>query len=574
MPKQKPTKTDQAKKAEADAPVMAVPQASDTDFQDVKEHRQWVKKYFPHWKVLLPLIIAVVLGGALMIVMLSPAKYTVYDAFGDAEAEVLVYDIIADEPISGAVVNIAGRQATTGGDGLVRFLDLPFGSADVTITADGFAEQKFFTTLELGTNRLDPVGLIAMGESYELGVIDTVSKQPINDAKITYESRRAGTNDDGTASLVLPHGLPAEITLKVSADGYLEKEFEVKSNTLDDGLSFELLPNQQVFYLSKKTGKLNVYKSYFDGSGEEVVLEGTGSEGDTTFLSINAAQTKAVLIANRNDETNPNGTAKESLYLLDLKSGDAEKADEGNYVSFYGIEWFGGDFMYSVVLNDPDLPNDSNERAKLKLVNAVSGSLETVLTSRSVNYAGSTLPNGAIVSLYPADGNTQLFYVDRSGDIEEFLNVKAEELGYHSGSVKLVGTDQVEFTVYSKSSFGSPSKPIYYAYNIETNERTELAQESNAVGRSYHVSADDQRLAWLERRDGRGVLQVSDKGGGGTSEVATLDEAGQFERWLGNNYVVLRKQDESKIMIVHVGTGNFIEATSVHSYYGSRSYGY
>jgi len=164
-----------------------------------------------------------------------------------ATVEVVV--LAADAPVSGATVELHGGalpptpRATTGADGVARFVDVPPGNLDLLVRADGFVrhdEGDSLYKLAAGETRRVEVRLVP-GVAVRGIVVDAATGAPLAGARLVcVEGGRDGEGDSSSGSSDVPLGetattadgrfefahLPPQmlVTVSVRADGHARGE--------------------------------------------------------------------------------------------------------------------------------------------------------------------------------------------------------------------------------------------------------------------------------------------------------------------------------------------------------------
>ena len=88
----------------------------------------------------------------------------------------------------------------------------------------------------------------------------------------------------------------------VAADGYNVATITASTNAKNDQpVSVKLTPAGKVYFLSKRTGTINVMAANFDGSEQAVVLQGTGKELDNETSLLPSPDWKTLALIARRD---------------------------------------------------------------------------------------------------------------------------------------------------------------------------------------------------------------------------------------------------------------------------------
>ena len=316
------------------------------------------------------------------------------------------------------------------------------------------------------------------------------------------------------------------------------------------------MPTGQVFFLSKKTGKIDVVRTNLDGSDRKTIVKGTGKERDNeTSLLASRDWRYLALLANRDG-----GTA--SLYLIDTKTNAMTLIDEGKDISTTLIGWSGHQFWYEI-----DRNNDywTAKQEALKTLNADSKQLKIVDEDKSVGSeevgAYETLDNFYIQEqgvVYTKIWNTSLLP-------EEYVGDDAKLLAGKNHTINLATADGTKLSTLKSFSLKSPNylgqaklyepRELYFQLTNDNGKNSYIEYENgqildasvtdNEFDSSYPtflVSPTGKKTFWSEPRDGKNALFVGDAFGKNKTQLASGSEFKAYG-WFTDGNLLLQKSD-------------------------------
>jgi hypothetical protein len=214
---------------------------------------------------------AVVVVG--LIIGLTPLRYPVLGWGIKANLDVRVSDGATKQLLPGARVTIGSSQAVTDKAGVAHFVHINAGPATIKVTKAAYDSWTSKTTIGFGDNAGIDARLTATGIRVNLKLINYVTDQPVKGARVQVGDADVVSADDGSvaASVSPDQASGQQATAKVTADGYNDLSVTV---ALKDtaAISAKLVPAGSVYFLSNRSGRVDLYSAALDGSGSHVVL--------------------------------------------------------------------------------------------------------------------------------------------------------------------------------------------------------------------------------------------------------------------------------------------------------------
>lgn len=496
----------------------------------------------------------------LLIVIIMAVPMTRYKVLGLAikkPVTITVVDTETNRPVSNAVVSIGTAEAITDGNG-VASLRAPTGKAILKIEKQYYAAYSQPVFVGLTNSTVANSKMVATGRQVPITIVNTITGKPISGAEVKVLDATAKTNGKGRATIVVPATGKAD-QAKVSLKGYnsLETKLEVTDQEVKAN-SFKLTPSGKVYFLSNRGQTIDVVKANLDGTGREVVLEGTGQEDPKSTSLLASHDWKYVVLKAKRD------TAKPALYLIDT-SDDEIVAFERNNSDITTIGWHGHRFVYDLMRTD--IPNSQAGRQVIKSYDAAHGEPSQLDSSQAqtnpAGYIYQRLANYYLV-------NDTLTYTT------EWISVPQSDTSIQgkSATIRTVqsdGTnkkDQQTFAAKDVTYFEavqSSPQTVLYRVNLQDG-KTDLykyergavvaadnldAGSFNAAYPTYLVSPSANRSAWSESRDGKRTLFIGNAQAEDKQPLTELNDYAPYG-WFTDDYILISK-DQTSLYVTTAG---------------------
>lgn len=444
------------------------------------------------------IIISTVVGVVILILLFAIpfTRWPILNAAGLRSTIVVsVTEKRSKQPISGVLFKLdTGQFALSDDGGNVQFTNVKLGARSLFLQKSGYSEMTIPFTAGIGTTKLASPTLKAIGVKLDIDINDWLSQAPIAKARVSIGDIYADSDDTGRASLIVPPTNKNEVSLTVTAPGYVQKVVEVQLNVQTSQVS--LVADQKNYFISNRDGKYDIFSSNIDGTNQQRIIAATGIENpDLLQFSIDRNNSQALLVATR-ESSSKNGRIIAGVYAVDLAKAGLKKIDEGSDVQLQG--WASDTMIYTKT--DPNLNYDDPALTKLMSYNVTTGKL-TLLTQS--NYMPVTLVANNKVFYMPADAyrtidNAALTSIDvTNGAHKTYLESKQIAFATQPGNntVELQATDGSNFQIQVSSGSVQPlSRAPAPSFLFSTNQ-------------------DGSKIAWTGVTDGQGTLFIQDSSG-------------------------------------------------------------
>lgn len=541
------------------------PKTADQQKNQSKLHRikHWL---FTHKKYSIPAALALVL---IVLATIPATRFKIAGAFYKKDFYITAYDQTAGTPVSGATVTSGAVTVLTDGTGSAK-LHLPVGKHSFSFSKKYYQDYQTVAVVPiLGQKQKPKVNLIATGRQVRVIMTNIITKKPLSDVSIVVSDITAKTDKDGKATIVLPASL-SKASAKLSLAGYNEVTADIQiSNTEVKENSFTLTPAGKVYFLSKRTGTLNVMKANVDGTSPEIALAGTGTEQINGTQLSQSADGKYVALITKRTASDQTG----QLYIISSADDRLLSVDTGN-TNFTIVGWIGDSLVYSLTRNDASawqtglgkLKSYSADTGKTTLLDQSSATGDsTKYATESFNFIA--LAKGAVVYSKIWDGSSgggstlldgksaSLNVIDVGGSNHKILSTYPA-----TDSLQVVQSGANAFDIWHQEYVSGANH--YYSYTVggTVNSQEAMSNEKFYNGSfGYYLSADSSRSLWSDNRDGKYTIIVGDSTSTGTNEIAKLSS--YFPKsWFGNDYVLLTL-NSSELYIMSASGGDALKIT-------------
>ena len=503
-------------------------------------------------------------------------RYALLGVFVKKPVTITVVDEATGKPVTDALVRYARADATTDKNGKAVMNSMSVGDHPLGVEKKYYETYQGSYTVPVFAQADTTIKLKATGRLASVTVTNTITEQPIAGATVKIGDTSAVAADNGVATVAL--GIRSgDQPGTVSASGFKPVEITVNTQDISPVVDINLVPEGKMYFLSNRNGTLDVMSSALDGSGQEVVIKGTGREVPYEMaVEANATRTRLALLSRREG-------SKAMLYMVDTANANLQKIDD-SATTYTPIGW-AGDFYYYATYTDKY--QAANDRLQIMAYNAASKERVVVDGSRVSGEGYTTLEQVLATRYQLVDG--RLYYARcwqyanfAAADISEkaslmmaidgkpavLKQVDQTKTAYCDAFVKKPGL------VYFRITSTADSNDSQF-YRYQTGKQTESVQlnESDFLSTDngvYYTSPNGQYVFWTESVDGKPVSFTSKVDGTDTNRLHEGDSMEAFG-WFGDTYVVYGKNGNELYIGAASGKGKILK---VADYYSMRGPGY
>ncbi len=463
--------------------------------------------------------------AVLVLLMTIPySRYFILNNVGVRSSTSLkVIDESTGQPLKNVNVSLRGIEAKTDDDGVATIEHIKLGSTQLKINKRAFAEFTQNVTLGWGSNPLGEVKLKPVGVQYSFDVKDFLSGKPIDKAEAYSGEYSAFSNQEGRVVLTIDEPGEDSIEVFIKADGYREEKIDQLTENKETQ-NVAMAPERKHLFVSKRSGKFDVYKIDVDGKNEELVLSGTGNEREDMVLVSHPERNLAALVSTRENVRNSDGFLLSTLTIIDVSTDEVitTPLDKSERVQIIG--WSGDQLVYVKIAagasaSKPDRhrlitynyeTDQSKEIAKSNYFNDVQ------MINNDIYYA----PSAAY-----QDGPVGFYKVAANGENHK------EIIDQEVWSIYRTGYDKLSFAVQNDW------------YEFLMNESRVLAAGGPPpvqMTRVYANGPENKQSLWVDQRDGKGALVAYDTEAKEEKVIQSQSGLTYPIRWMSKNTVVYR----------------------------------
>jgi hypothetical protein len=500
----------------------------------------WAKSYV-RW---------VTLGGAVIIIIMAAlipySRYFMLNTAGVRSSVTLsIIDTSTLQPLKNVTVSVAGVSSLTDAKGLAKIEHIKLGPTKITMSKRAFSTVEQRITVGWGSNPKGQYRLAVSGSQYTFIVTDLLNGKPIVKAEAVSGEGNAISDKDGRIVLALDTRNKKdndEIDVKITLDNYRTESIKIAVNNKETS-SVKMVIDRKDIFITKRSGKYDVYAIDIDGKNEQKIVTGTGIERDDIALAPSQNGDVAAYVATRENARNSDGYLLSTLYLLDIKSTSLTKIDQSEQVQLIG--WSSEQrIVYIKIAAGASAANPKRER--LMSVNAKDPS--DIKELASANSFNDVLMVGDKVLYAPSNAfqdNPKPGLFVATSDGTNTVNVVGAE-------VNNIFRTEYDTVVYE--SGGS-----YFNFKISNTPASSTpASNPNGLNRLYVDNISDGHSLWVDNRDGKGVLLSYDKATKKDTIIVAQNGLKLPVRWLDKTTIIYRVNDgkETSDYVISTNSGS------------------
>ena len=492
--------------------------------------RSWWENKKARWATII-IVLLLVVGAAVY----PQTRYFMLNTAGvRSSASVIVIDNDSRQPLKNVEVKLNNASGVTNQDGYVKLEKVRLGKTTLVVKRKAFTTSEKPVTVGWGSNPYGEVILDPEGLQYSFIVTDFLSGKPLEKAEAISGDASAFSDKDGKIILTLDTTSDEPVDITIKANGYREEKLtETAESVMDKPV--KMVPAQEQAFISKRSGKYDLYKIYADGQGETLVLSGTGYERDDIILSPQPSGNNVALVSTRDNQRSSDGTLLSTLNIVNLSDNKVKKLDSGDRIQVAG--WIENTLVYIVVSEQAPANGAKKQRR-------VSYNMETgqKLDITSATYFNDVIVAGDKVYYAPAteasvggeanDSTTVGFYMSNASgtEIKKLLDQEVWSMirsNYDTITLS-TGKDWYELKLGAAqvARIGGPP----------ADQRT----------RVYTNNANNSQSLWVDERDGKGVLISFDLAKKEDKVLVGQSGLSYPVRWLNDTTAVYRINNDTE----------------------------
>lgn len=473
------------------------------------------------------------LAGILTVIIIAGvvpvSRYFILNTLGvRGSMSLRVVDDKTDQPLKNVQVELDGTSGKTDIDGKVKLERIKLGPAQLSVKKPAFADVRQKVTIGWGSNPRGDLSLTPVGSRYTFEIKDFVSGKPVKDAEAVSGEASASANDNGEIVLVVADQDEASIDIELMAPNYRTETVKLEVGNKDVH-QLSLVPGRKHAFVSKRSGQYDLYKIDVDGKNEKKVISGTGSESeDKTVILPSPDSNTIAFVSTRGDRHNGDGFALSGLMIINLDDNKSETIDYSERIQL--IDFIGSRLIYVKIAEGESASSPDRNR----LISYDVGTHEQKELYKT-NYFNDVLAAKGIVYYAPAsymsEGSDGLFKVNADGSSKSTVYPK------EVWNLFRVSYDVIDAAVGES----------WYKYDTSSGVFQALSgAPAEQKSRVYADSPDRKKSAWVDERDGKGVLIIYDTLTGQDKVIQTQGGLANPISWLDNDHLIYRIANSSE----------------------------
>lgn len=439
-----------------------------------------------------------------------------------ASASLTIHDQSTSQPLKNVKVSLSNQSGVTDSDGKVKLRYLRLGKTKLVVQKRAFAEVNKTVTVGWGSNPLADVDLKAIGSQYSFVIKDWLSNAPIDKAAANSGEFDATSDKDGKLVLTVDAGKDQELNVKISADGYRTETIVLGENN-KDSQEIKMVSARKQAFISKRSGKYDLYKIDVDGKNEELVLAGTGSEQPDIGLVAHPTEEFVAMVSTRDNVRDKDGFLLSTLTLVDLSDNSIKSVAQSERLQILG--WSGSKLVFAQIIAGASGGNPNRQRLFSYDYKSAS---KTELASS--NYFNDLVMIGN--DIYYAVSNPY-----QPTAFAGLVKIRAD------GSNKQTILDKEVWNIFRSdySSLDLSVQQDWYKFVIGESKATKQAKAPASLhNRNYTDSSNGKLSLWVDDRDGKGTLLLYDVAAKTDKVLKAQSGLSSPVRWLDDHTIVYR----------------------------------
>ncbi|MEI7683187.1 MAG: hypothetical protein WCJ24_02715 [Candidatus Saccharibacteria bacterium] len=489
---------------------------------------------------------------------IPPSRYFILNTSGvRGSASLVVIDQSTQQPLKNVDVVVAGQSVKTDTEGVAKLTHLKLGSTQLVIKRRAFAPVTKMIVVGWGSNPYGRINLEPTGSQYNYVITDFLSGKGVAQAEASTTDADAAADDKGNLVLTVDPSQSSPLQVTIKADGYRD---EVVSLNLDDKSTHKLdmVPSHKHTFISKRSGKYDLYAIDVDGKNESLLLAGTGHEREDLVVTPSPSTSLVALSSSRDNVRNKDGFLLTSLNLVDTKTGKKTQISQSENIQI--VDWFGSRIVFVEVgaSSSADNPN----RQRLISYDTVNNSQKVLATS---NYFNDVLSASGNIYYAPSDSNASKAPGFYKTNPEGTDNVNI--LNKITWNILRTQNNQMTLSVGGD----------WYNYKLGDVSATKLnGAPANTKNRLYQDDSEHKHSLWVDSRDGRGVLIKTDTTSQQETVIRTQSGLVKPFYWLNDHYAVYRihTDQETADYVINLEGGQARKISNVNNTAGLGNWYY
>lgn len=500
------------------------------------------------WSLLSVVMVSVLIG-----VFVPKVRYFVLNTVGvRASSSIIIVDSATRLPVKNVVVTIGQQSSRTDIDGKAVLRDIKLGEQRLKVSKSAFATEDKTVVIGWGSNPLDNIALRSTGYRYTFVTLDFLTNKPITNAEVSYGESSALSDGDGRVMLIVEKP-EEEFEVTITAKSYRTDKYKIQVDNSTDK-TVKMVSARKHLFVSRRSGKPDLYSSYLDGKDLAMVLTASGAERDDQVLAPHPSKDAVAYSSTRGNQKNSDGYLLSNLIIVDTTNNQTSLVSTSEQM--YVVGWSGDWLVYAKITSGASAPNP--ERQQLHKYNIETREDKTIA---SANYFNS----------FRLVGDHLLFAINGQ---QNPSSAKLESVNIENGDkVTILNGEIWGLIVFDQNEVAFQSGEKWYNYKAGDKSPTDRSDPVNQSRNRVYIN-NQQNSVWLDKRDGMGVLLLRNNK---IYQEETLFSKKHVEypvSWFDDNTVIYRvvSPEETADYALNINGGQAIKITDVSNTKGVYSF--
>lgn len=431
-------------------------------------------------------------------------------------------------PLKNVVLKVGSGEVKTNADGYAKLYGIKLGKQEVVLQKAGFAPSKRSLSLGMRTVDLGDVSLKAVGTQYTFVLSDYFSGKAMSEVALSSGEATTSSDKTGKAVLTVQPSDDAKVSVTIEKSGYRSEKLAVAADATSPTV-LKLVPAQKEVFVTKESGKYDLYKMDLDGTHKEVLLAGTGLETPAISVLADPSGERVALVSTRDDKRNSDGYLLSALTIVNVETGDSEVIEHAEQISLLG--WSGTTILYQQTVAGVSAANANRQKIMAYDYNAS----KRIQVANANYFSGAVLIGDKVYYVISAtDPNVQGSFVRSNIDATNKKTLQTGELW------------QLYRADYKTLRLQTPTN--WYEYKIGNSSVSSTNPPTTYTTHKFVDSTDGKLSAWVDDRDANGALMVYNVADGKNTQRTVQKGMVDVIRWVSNDVVIYRTVSSNEIV--------------------------
>jgi hypothetical protein len=339
-----------------------------------------------------------------------------------------------------------------------------------------------------------------------------------------------------------------DIEATVSHDGYRTETIVIKGEATEP-TTINLLTSRRAVFVTRESGRYDVYSSDADGQHRKIILPGTGNENANIALAVSPAGDRVAVVSTRDNQRNADGFLLTTLTLVDLADNSTMTLAHAEQIQL--VDWIGTRLIFEQVGAD-----SSSARYNVIGYDYVNSSRVQLASGKRLN---------AVLSAHGV-----IYYAVAADSADPSVQEGVYRISPDASNKQLV-LDKEAWTTYriNYTTLNVQTPEGWYSISLSNGSTASIAGPSAYNSRLYDDNDDNSQSLWVDTANGNlAVYSVAD-----AKDTTARSQSGLMYpvRWLTDTtaiYRIVTGGETADYAVSVLGGGQPVKIADVVNTYG------